>query len=339
MDFRKTKNPIDIVIPWVDDTDPAWRAERDRFAQAGFGEEDARFRDWGTFRYVFRGIERFAPWVRTVHFVTFGHIPDWLDTSHPKLNVVRHGDFIPAEYLPTFNINAIELNLHRIPGLADRFVYFNDDTFLVGPTEPGDFFKRGLPCGAAVLCPRRTTPVAKFYIPMANAAAVSEHFSPRRSIARHPGKWLNPKYGPELLSTLLMLPYPAFYGFREYHLPNAFLKSSFAEVWAAEPEMLRATCANRFRQPIDVNQWLVENWQFASGRFAPRSPRFGKNFDLEKDPEKTLAELAGYVRDGKGKVVCVGDSAAIGDVASLAASVRDVLDGVLPERSSFEREG
>lgn len=84
-------------------------------------------------------MERFAPWVRRIHFITWGHLPAWLDTAHPKLHVVNHAEYMPAEYLPTFNSNTIELNIARIEGLAERFVLFNDDTFLLRDTPPEYF--------------------------------------------------------------------------------------------------------------------------------------------------------------------------------------------------------
>ncbi len=119
---------IDIVLTWVDGNNPQWKARYSEFsAKVADGDKRAiRFRDWNLLRYWFRGIEAFAPWVRTVHFVTSGEYPDWLNLSHPKLNWVKHEDFMPSEYLPTFNINAIETNLHRIEGLSDCFVFFND---------------------------------------------------------------------------------------------------------------------------------------------------------------------------------------------------------------------
>lgn len=93
-------------------------------------------------QYWFRGVEKFAPWVNRIYFVTWGHIPSWLNLSHPKLKVVRHEEFIPTDYLPTFSSHPIELNLHRIKGLSERFVYFNDDTFLIRPVLQEDFFQK-----------------------------------------------------------------------------------------------------------------------------------------------------------------------------------------------------
>ena len=122
---------IDFVVTWVDMDDPKWKNEYSKF----YGKIDnrinelseARFRDNGFLKYWFRGISAFAPWVRNIHFVTSGQKPDWLNTDHPKLNMVKHTDYIPKKYLPVFNSNLIEIYMHKIPGLSEHFVYFNDD--------------------------------------------------------------------------------------------------------------------------------------------------------------------------------------------------------------------
>ena len=104
--------PIDIVVTWVDGNDPAWRAEKAKYDKLGTnstpqGNGACRYRDWSFFRYWFRAIEQYAPWVNMVYFVTWGHVPEWLNVHSPKLKVVRHADFIPSEYLPS---TAIRLN-------------------------------------------------------------------------------------------------------------------------------------------------------------------------------------------------------------------------------------
>jgi hypothetical protein len=115
----------------------------------GIDEPDAgddRYRDMRILKYWFRAVEKYAPWVNRIHFVTWGHLPDWLNTQHPKLHIVSHKDYIPEEYLPTFSSHPIELNFHRIPGLSEHFVYFNDDTFLNSTITPDFFFRKGKPC-------------------------------------------------------------------------------------------------------------------------------------------------------------------------------------------------
>ena len=98
-------NKVDIVISWVDGDDPEWVAEKQRYTSEidnKVDEKRARYRDWDNVQYIFRGIEKFAPWVNKIFFVTYGHLPAWLDVTNPKLVVVKHEDFIPKEYLPTF---------------------------------------------------------------------------------------------------------------------------------------------------------------------------------------------------------------------------------------------
>jgi hypothetical protein len=48
-------------------------------------------------------------------------------------------------YLPTFNSICISNMLWRIKGLADQFVYFNDDVFLTRPVCSEVWFKKGRP--------------------------------------------------------------------------------------------------------------------------------------------------------------------------------------------------
>jgi hypothetical protein len=96
-------------------------------------------------KYLFRWIEKFTPRVNNVFFVTCGHYPSWLNLDHPKLKFIKHEDYIPKEYLPTFNSHTIELNFHRIEGLSEHFVYFNDDTFVINYMNESDFFESGIP--------------------------------------------------------------------------------------------------------------------------------------------------------------------------------------------------
>ena len=135
---------IDFVITWVDDSDPKWRKEFEYYSaqdRRTINTDACRYRDWDTLRYWFRGVEKFAPWVNKIYFVTYGHLPKWLNTDNSKLVIVKHEEFIPAEYLPTFNSFAIEFFFHKIEGLSEKFVYFNDDMFLIDSVSPERFFK------------------------------------------------------------------------------------------------------------------------------------------------------------------------------------------------------
>jgi len=128
--------PIDLVYTWVDGGDPAFLRTLSTFASDANGAVDLshdqrQYRDNDELRYSLRSTEKALPWFRHLHLVTNGQVPAWLDTSHPKLRLVRHEEIFPdRSHLPTFNSNAIELNLHHIPGLSRQFIYFNDDLFV-----------------------------------------------------------------------------------------------------------------------------------------------------------------------------------------------------------------
>ena len=132
---------MDIVITYVNGLDPVWQADYSKYTNEPVLEK--RFRDWGTLKYLLRGIEVNIPFVRNVYLVVSHEtqVPEWADTSH--LKVVLHKDIIPTEYLPTFNSTTIEMFLHKIPGLDNEFVYFNDDTYPVVLCSHEDFFQDG----------------------------------------------------------------------------------------------------------------------------------------------------------------------------------------------------
>ncbi|MEO5664448.1 MAG: stealth conserved region 3 domain-containing protein [Nocardioides sp.] len=137
--------PIDVVYTWVDGEDADWnvaRASRDGADARKESAGDARFRSRDELRYSLRSLHLFAPWVQKIFLVTAGQRPSWL-ADDERITLVDHREILPADALPTFNSQAIETSLHRIPGLAEHFVYVNDDVFLGRPTRPGFFFSPG----------------------------------------------------------------------------------------------------------------------------------------------------------------------------------------------------
>ncbi len=140
--------PIDVVYTWVDGDDPQWQRRRaeangtlDTEGYHAQSANAARYLNRDELRYSLRSLALYAPWVRNVYLVTDGQQPDWLQEAHPRLKVVSHQEiFADPSLLPTFNSHAIETQLHRIEGLAEHFLYFNDDMFLGRPVLPQDFF-------------------------------------------------------------------------------------------------------------------------------------------------------------------------------------------------------
>jgi glycosyltransferase involved in cell wall biosynthesis len=230
--------PVDVVYTWVDGGDPAWLeqqqarlaswAGRSAAARSFSSSGRARFESRDELRYSLRSLHLFAPWVRTIHVVTAGQVPSWLDLDHPKIRLVDHREILPEEALPTFNSHAIETALHLVPGLAEHFVYINDDMLLGRPLGPDRFFD-----GAG-----------RFAVfPSPHVVGLDEPDIPRpayMTAALRNRRLLLEAFGVGLTHHLAHAPYPQ-------------RASVLAEVSARFPDEVAATARAPFRSETDVS--------------------------------------------------------------------------------------
>ena len=330
---------IDFVVLWVDGADPAWRAEKGKYQGIVLNDSnsDNRYRDWGLMPYWFRAVERFAPWVRTVHFVTCGHVPDFLNLDAPKLHHVCHRDYMPPEALPSFSSHALEMNVHRIEGLAEHFVYLNDDTFLLRPMPETAFFRDGLPCTYGGEHPIELVGPLEVWQHAAvnDLAVINRHFSKKTQSRSYRKKYVNKSYRwqDNLRTLALEKLFPDYFtGFKNLHAPAAFTKETFAQVWEAEPELLRSTTLHRFRSAEDVNQWVCLWWQIASGQFAS----YNVSSAVATVNPRSLDKLCRTIRRQQVDMLCVNDGADTDTFPSLRDGLAQAFESILPEKSSFE---
>jgi len=348
------KEKIDFVITWVDGNDSNWLKAREQFLEA---ENDlnkaSNYKDWDNLQYLFRGIEKFAPWVNKIYFVTYGHLPKWLNTNHEKLVIVKHEDFLKKENLPTFNINAIEINLHRIKGLSDKFVYFNDDTFLLQPITPEVFFKKGLPVNVAIANVMHEGVIAHIIVNNIDILNknfnryVGERLTKRERILKCFFKWFNFGYKFKWIPTLLLWRW-SYTGFIDYHHPQPFLKRTFEDVWNREKEKLEKVSATRFRSSQDVNQYLFRYWQFAKCDFIPDlyDNAYRKRKYINIRVKQDAIKVAKDIKSKKFQMYCINDDTSKSrytkedmskeDFEFCKNIIKDALDYLLPEKSSFE---
>lgn len=339
VDQSASDSEIDFVIIWVDGNDPEWIREKNRYTPDATSKSSINlYRDWSNLQYWFRGVEKFAPWVRKIHFVTWGHVPEWLNLSHPKLNLVRHEDYIPRRYLPTFSSHSIELNLHRIEELSEHFVFFNDDIFIIDHVEPSDFFVSGLPCDEAVMCPLISKSVNQFdHILLNDIGLINQSFSKKDSWVRDRKKWLSRQF--DLKTRMRNLLFLKTFGddypfFRTKHLPAPLLKSVLNEAWEVAGPYLSATSERKFRDVRDMNQYIFRFWQLVTGRFSPKNfEDFGKNFSLPRDRDR----LFEAVKKQKYRLVCANDTEESTDFENMAHELIACFKEILPNKSSFER--
>lgn len=328
---------IDFVITWVDESDQKWQKERNYYATLLQKKiDECRFRDWDTLQYWFRGVEKYAPWVNNIFFITCGHLPKWLNTDHPKLRIIKHSDYIPAEFLPTFNSKVIEYFIYKIPELSDHFVYFNDDMFLINKVKPEAFFRKGVPRDLGRMTITILDGIFGTSVLLANTI-ISDNFNKKDVIHHNFLKWFHPTYGKGLLFNLIccQIKKNKFVGFFNPHLQQAFLKKSFEDVWSnCEKDLIRA-CKNRFRDYGDISFWLFRYWQLASGHFSPYNiMRDGYYYRIN---DSNYLNAADCIRRQKGKFICVNDTEGASNFETYKAAILAAFDEILPKKSSFEK--
>lgn len=330
-------NKIDFVVIWVDGGDPVWQAKKAEYSKSIDTSKKSMnsikaYRDWGTFKYWFRGVEKFAPWVNKVYLVTDQQKPSWLNITSEKLVLVDHSDIIRKEYLPVFSANPIESNIHRIPGLSEHFVFFNDDVYLTAPVEPTDFFSEdGLPKYNTALSPIVPERYGTGHFQVNDMEIVTSYFS-RDEILKN-GKFLSFKQGwKNILKTLLYRNSKFICGFWENHLAHPLLKSTMELVWEKETAILEKTSASRFRNPADTNVWLFKYWQIASGKYEVSDPKLGDLFSLD-NVDSNFWKL---LNSGKYKIMCINDGFNVQDEEQVMTDFIKAMGQLFPEKSSFE---
>ena len=327
---------IDLVCPWVDGNDPAWQQERQRYASPEMQSGTCMFRDWELMRYWFRGVEKALPWIRTVHFVTWGHLPPWLNTEHPKLHIVRHDAFIPKIYLPTFNSIVISTNVYRIPGLAEQFIYSNDDCFYLDKMAPEEYFQSGLPCDCLHIMPITEHCTSNFGHTLWNdISCLNEHFDLQVCMAEHRKKWFANCYPDRVIadnqSANRLHHFP---GLSNPHLPQPYLKSTFPIVWTKAYTRLHYANKQRFRTWSNHSEWLMRYWQLATGQFVPYVRRGGRAISLDSSKK----EIRNTVLSVQNRVICLNEGAQAVDFISRRDYLKRLFERALPQRSAFEKD-
>ena len=236
---------IDAVITWVDGQDPRHMAKRNQIIPVNNAhaqtKASAALTSVNEIAYCVESIIRYAPFIRTIFIVTDDQVPEISLTYPTRVKVVDHRDIFKGHEhaLPTINSYSIECMLYRIPGLAENFIYFNDDFFLIKPTQPKDWFIDGLP----VIRGRWETPAEKVWFKQ--IAAIFGIRNDSRVGFRKTQSKAGKLVGFE----------DTF--FRCYHTPWALRKSTFEFFFEAHPELLTEQIKHRKRHPSQFNPYSL----------------------------------------------------------------------------------
>ena len=342
MSKNTEKYPIDVVVPWVDGSDVEWQKEKQRYLGEAHSKESAsvgKYRNWDNFHLQIRSILVNMPWVNKVYIVTNGQIPKWYK-KNDKVVIIRHDQFVPKKYLPVFGINPIEVNLHKIPGLSEHFVYLNDDIFVINKTKKTDFFKGGLPCDNAILNVSCVTEKNMIYqIANNNTSVINSHLDMKNCMNNNKKRWFSRKNGiKNNIQNLILSSCPRFPGFKHQHLSVSYVKKTYEEVWTKTPETLLETCGHRFRDKNDINQYLFKDWQIASGKFIPTSyKRRGIIIDFLRGSESEEIDKAISEIRGKKLMLCINDCDSIKNFNTVKNTINAELLKKFPNKSIAEQ--
>ena len=330
----RASESIDIVYLWVDGNDPAWRHKRRQAVQqlspraqrnkAPHANVEGRFRDNDELRYSLRALETYFPQHGHVYVVTDNQAPAWL-RSHQRLSVIDHRALLPARALPTFDSGNIESYIHRIPGLSERYFYFNDDVFLGAPVHVDVWFWEG-----------------GIYAAWSDDAAVSQgpltaHGSALENACRRSIQWLDAALAVQPAAATARSSAYA-HTFRTFaHAPRPMLKSMLFELEGIAPDLFDAVRSTTFRawdKPTVVSDFVMR-WALAHGRARVRDYR---HLHLASGAADSSAGLHDLVRHaGAIDFFCINDTT---DDATAhdprLATMRDVLQHLLACPSSFE---
>lgn len=307
---------IDIVYCWVNGNDPQWIAKRDACIGKPTGKQEnckGRFVDSGDLRYSLRSIEKNAPWIRRIFIVTDNQIPEWLDTSNPKVQIVDHKEILPSESLPCFNSTLIEQFIWRIPGLSEYFLYSNDDMYINRPVTPATFFAEdGLPYLFMNYKPFRK--LSLWFRESVLKKPLSQYLQKIRNSSR-----LVEKY------------YGKYYGHKLHHNIDAYLKSTFKrghEVFADEFATMRL---HHKRSSDDYQRVVFSYLALAENRGHLRYVSQHHSFRLHIDNRKLYSKFEAY----NPVLFCMNDSEFVNDDDRLYAI--EYVSRLFPEKSQFEK--
>jgi hypothetical protein len=315
-----TPERIDFVYTWVDGADPDYAALRNDWAgRHGIPPNPERDRDnLDLLKYSLRSLERHVPWFGNLYLVTARpQVPRWLNLSGPsRIRIVHHDEiFANPDVLPTFNSFAIEHNLHRIDGLSRYFIYLNDDYLFGRGMRKRDFIT---PDGRIrIYLEREFTPGAEEW---------ETTHDPYGKAISNTNRFLDRLHGKT----------------RRRHGRHAPLLIDRSLLPTDEPE-IRQTITNRFRCGTD----LAFEYAYAQSVLARRGvPSFQVPlwevylttvFHRVTNDLRVQKRVLRWIRILRPKFYCLNDD--MGDFPDprVVRLLRDFLERVYPEKSSFEK--
>ena len=280
-DRNHSKDAVDIVIPYVDSSDKNWQQLFEQYnPNKGQDLEEVnavnRFRGQGDFfRYVFRSIQKNMPWIRKVFLLvqSESQVPHWINRNN--VQVVLHKDFIPEQFLPTFNSTTIEMFLWNIPGLAERFIYSNDDIYFYNQLSPDHFFDADNNVKNNMKTIHYSELCAMYTKQCINGYGLVYGLDPTHLTV---GKSVN-------------------------HIARPYLKSAVKACFDEHKEEIYKRITP-FREEKNVNVYIFDNYQVKIGKQVPRTNLLFAQINQKNDSSSQVRTI---LKEMQPQIVCIND--------------------------------
>lgn len=300
-------NNIDFVLPWVNPKDNKWVQLYTKYSiknNRDVRANGSRWRDWELLRYVFRGIDKYMPWIRNVYLIlaSESQYEGWMNKDNIK--IIYHKDIIPQCLLPTFNSCTIEMFLHNIPGLSEHFIYSNDDIFITNYCYPEDFFTNGLP----------------------NIMMRKMPYSEANNMFRH--QCANSQ---DLVRTDNTTSVKLGYIYKNYHSVCPLLKSVCKKIHI-DNEIKIYNSISQFREAKNINQYVYSYYMYFNNMYTD------KLWDCKYTSfsDNTQEEIYKMIKNQSQKILCINDAGYKGKLTYTKLLFKSAFQYIFPNKSKYE---
>lgn len=297
---------MDFVVPYVNCADEAWKQSYIKNTTDKRSANSVRFRSWGTLKYLFRSVDKYMPFVRQIVLIVAGpsQVPVWVNRENVR--VVYHSEFIPKQFLPTFNSCTIESFLYNIKGLSEKFIYANDDLFALNYCTEDMFFFGDIPRISFV---------------------THEKYKPSMIFR------CQCRAGMELIQKALSIPtdYPEGEIIRPHHITMPMtVKTLNAVKELCQPE-IEKTISN-IRKEYNVNQYIYPYYDYFTNQYQDIGVEC-KYFELN---DITFNNIREVIVKGRYPWVCINDSSRIQNYPQTRALLIDAFKRRFPNTCRYE---
>lgn len=297
-------NSIDAVISYVNPSDRLWAKDYST-ATGNFNVNGPRFRSWGTLKYLFRSISENMPFVDRIVLIVAreSQVPIWVNRDTVK--IIYHEDFIPKQFLPTFNSCTIESFLWNISDLSDKIIYFNDDMFAINSLTVDNFFTKDMP-----------------HLYFEGPVRYS-----KKNIFR-----CQCRTGMDMIANALNTPLiDSDNIIKPLHIALPITKDSLLKVSELCGDKINKSIS-MLRKSSNVNQYIYSYYQYFNNNYICSFPAY-QYFEIT---EKTILEITDTILAENVQLICINDSDNLYNYTNLRDQIQKCFESKFPNKCRYE---